>query len=290
MSQNSARITLGLAALTCGACASFFFLTSGSAKVVSASASKAPAGNTLPAAIADAIPERSLGWEPVARQDDDLWAYDLFTPVEVSWNPSASAYEPKGLPKGPEVPFGLKLTSLTHPKYRYRLAALIEGKDAKETLIKFNDDLSRDILSAKIGQTVGPDDGKITVLSFENKTVKGADNLLRRDTFIRVKDHKLNKTLEVRRDPLLFADTVEATFSTDSAPDVVWKAAAVGAKYENDAGSYVIKGIDFDAQSVTVEKTWTETVPKTVVKNTVETLTVSRPSAPTTTAIKPSQK
>lgn len=280
MSQNSARIALGVAFLTCASCAAFFFLSSGGEKLSSASASTNPAGETLVAATGALIPDHSLGWEAPATEEDNLWTYDLFTPVEVKWNASGSTYEPKGVVVIPPPPFGLKLVGLGHPQYRYRLAALIEGKTTADAIIKFNDAESRDLLSAKIGQTVGPEGGKIVVLSFENKTVRSSTGVMSKETFVRVKDIALNRDIEVRRDPVEFTDTVVAKFAAGDAPEVVWKATATGAKFENEAGSYVIKGIDFDAQTVTVEKSWTETTPRIVVKTATETLPVVRPVPP----------
>ena len=186
---------------------------------------------------------------------------------------------PRGLFRRSRFPFGLQLLSVAHPQYRYRLNALFESKDAADSIIVLHDEVTHDSVRGKPGQTVGPEGGKITIVSYENKAIKQPDGSINRPVRVKLKDLTLGHEIIVSRNPTVFADKIAAVFAAEGTTPV-WTAAAVGDKFENDAGSYVIKGIDFDAQAVTVEKTWTDDSPKKVRKTVVETLSPVPPPAP----------
>lgn len=280
MNQNSSRIAVGAAFLLAAAGVSFYFLRTDAAKVVSKAITQSPDGEASPMIAVPGLPERSLGWVKPSVAEGDLWTYDLFTPVEIRWNGQSSAYEPKGLVTKPAAPFGLSLVSLKHPTYRYRLSGLFEAAKPEDSFIKLIDLRTNAGVSGKIGQTVGPDDGKITLVSYENKGVKQPDGSIRKETYILVKDAALGREIKVTRDVIEFTDKVSASFSAEGSGDIVWTAGAVGDKFENEAGSFVIKGIDFNGQSVTVEKSLPEDPATKTRATVVETLTPLPTPAP----------
>jgi hypothetical protein len=275
MNQNSTRIILGVSFLAAAAGVAFYFLNADAAKVRSASAAKAPAGEATPMLPVPAVPEHSLGWDKSALPEGDLWAYDLFTPVEVSWN--GKVYTPKGAVIPKEVPFGLNLVALKHPTYRYKLSGLFEATKPADSFIKLVDLTTNAGVSGKIGQTVGPEGGKITLISYESKGVKQPDGSIRKEIYVLVKDAALGREIKVTRDVIEFADKVVATFAAEGSTEVIWTVAATGEKYDNDAGSFVIKGIDFNGQSVTVEKS----LPNDPATKLSKTLTPLPAAAPT---------
>jgi hypothetical protein len=258
MNQNSTRIILGVSFLAAAAGFAFYFLTADTAKVRSVSSAKAPSGEATPMLPVPVVPEHSLGWEKNAPGEGDLWAYDLFTPVQISWNAGVGRYEPKGAKPPVVVPFGLNLVALKHPTYRYRLSGLFEATKPADSFIKLLDVTTNAGVSGKIGQTVGPEGGKITLISYESKGVKQPDNSIRKEVYILVKDETLGREIKVTRDVIEFTDKVVATFAAEGSTEVIWTAGAIGDKFDNDAGSFVIKGIDFNGQSVTVEKSLPE--------------------------------
>lgn len=283
MNQNSTRIVLGVSFLAAAAGVAFFFLSADAAKVRSTSITKNPVGEATPMLPVPAVPEPSLGWEKRTLDSGDLWTYDLFTPVEVSWNAGVNKYEPKGAPVIVAKPFGLSLVAVKHPTYRYRLSGLFEGTKPADTFIRLVDLTTNAGVSGKIGQTVGPEGGKITLISYENKAVKQPDGSIVRNPFILVKDATLGREIKVTREVIEFTDKIVATFAAEGSTEVVWTAGAVGDKFDNEAGSFVIKGIDFNGQSVTVEKSLPED-PATKQSKTLSPLPTSAP-APAATPV-----
>lgn len=267
MSQNSARLTLAVAFLVCAAGASVPFILKDSVRVKSSSSGKTPSGAAYPAVEVPGLSEASLGWTRPVCPEGDLWGYDLFTPVEVRWK--GGAYVPKGELILPQAPFGLRLISLKHPSYRYKFGGYLAMPNAAESIILLRDTVSGATVRAKVGQTVGADRAKVTVLSYDPKAKA-----------VKVKDLAAGAEMTVTDKPMVLADKVLATFATESAPEPVWTATAVGEKFENEGGSYVIKDIDFDAQTVTVEKLSPPDPLTNKRKTAVETLAAAPIEAP----------
>lgn len=261
MSQNSARLALGVAFLACAAGVAFHFVRADAARVVSATASISPSGTVYPALVVPKVPEASLGWTRPDSPENGPWAYDLFTPVEVRWDAKSSSYVPKGEVVVAQAPFGLRLVSLQRPRYRYKFGGYVAMPKEADSTVLVSDLVAGSTLRAKIGQTVGPADAKITLLSYDSKTKS-----------LKLKDLASSSEVVVSDKPLTLGDKVIAAFASDEAAGVVWTATAPGEKFENEAGSYVIKGIDFEAQSVTVEKTARPDPVTNKRKTTVETL------------------
>lgn len=294
MSQNSARLGLGVAVLLAAAGIGFYFAKSDAAKVRSSSLTRQPTGEAYKGFPTPAFTEHSPSWDATQFSEEELWKYDLFTPVEVTWNPGSTSYEPKGAPKQEAVPFGLRLVALRHPEYRYRFRLLVEAdsRKAADATIIIEDTQTKSMLRGKPGDIIQKDGGKIQLVGFENKAVQGERGTISRDTYVKVKDFSLNKEFELRREPTVFKDKVDAVFATESSPTPVWTAHVAGDKFENEAGSYVIKVIDFDTQSVTVAKTYTVEKPKRTEKTETIDLRpeVPKPPAPAPTPAKPASK
>jgi len=258
MSQNSARLGLGVAVLVAAAGIAFFFLSP--VDVRFSTQDKKPAGEAYAAFPTPVDAEHAPSWDKPVYPEDNNWKYDLFTPVGIRWETSENQYAPEGDKPPAIVPFGIQLIALKHPHYRYRLSALVESETHKagESTIVLNDTQTGSPLRGKVGDTIEKDGGKIRILGYENKLVQSADGARVRDTVVKVKDFRLNKEFEVRQTPLVFVDKIDAVFAVEGSAAPVWTAHAAGDKFEGEAGSYLIKDIDFETQSVTVAKTWTD--------------------------------
>ena len=86
-----------------------------------------------------------------------------------------------------------------------------------------------------------------------------------------------------------FAKT-DIVFALEGSDAPVWTGHAVDDKFENEAGSYVIKGIDFETQSVTVAKTWTQEKKHTVKTESADLRPeVSKKPTPPVSTTKPNE-
>jgi hypothetical protein len=230
--------------------------------------------------------------EPVRADDEEedefaLWAYDLFTPVQIYWNNSSKEYYPKGLPNEPEPPFGIKLLSMTRPVYRFTLSGEGPGKTALLADSEFYDENEKTrrgtMWRVKKGSVLKKADIDLKVLSFDvTRQRNDNDGTVTLNRVLVVHDNKLNREFRLREGvPHEFTErtNIEIARSDNPAEKWMWKQAGDQIKLEN-IGTFVLKEFDFDAKTVTVEKTYekaNKTNTKKVQKKQVETLQVEQP-------------
>lgn len=261
MSQNLGKLSVGLAVLALAGGVGFA-ISNKDVKVTSAVLSHEPKGEAFNATLPAALPDTSLGWLRGERQPDDFWTYDLFTPVEVSWVPRTTEYVPKG--EGlvgtvtADAAFGLRLLSLSHPKYRLRISGIAEGASkapADATIFLYDDEL-RTALRGKVGDTLGAKGSQVKILKYEPKQTDPKTGQLTKPHAVTVKDIALRRDMVLGIAPVEFADRISIVFASETASTPVWTATAVGDKFENESGVFTIKGVDFEGQTVTVDKSF----------------------------------
>ena len=65
-------------------------------------------------------------------EDDDNWDYDLFTSIDIVWDPVQKEYFPQRRTVIPLPPFGVKLARIGHPTYPYVLRSSLAAASKKD--------------------------------------------------------------------------------------------------------------------------------------------------------------
>ncbi len=235
------------------------------------SLTRAPAGEDYPALPRAEILGFASNWNR-PEENEEGWNYDIFDPVETVWDEQLREYQPKSYTPPVIPPFGIKLVRLGHPRYPIFLRGdiaspkgedfrilLLENLDTKET---FNANLKKPI--SELG---------ITPLAFRSEKATAPDGAPVTRKVLRIKDAKLGRELEIDDiKPLEFADQLDIVLVA-SAGTPEWVFHAVGAKFEFSGATYVVKGVDLQAGTVTVDKTFTPN-PRKGPKTFTETLSV----------------
>ena len=204
------------------------------------------------------------------REDEDGWNYDLFTTVDIDWKTKDAEYIPASQKDIPIPPFGVTLVKVGHPIYPYLLRGTMAARSKKEADREFtieNVNTKAYFERCKLGK---PIDAAlpITPVSF----VKGV--LTVRDDSPELKG-RLIALDEVK--PLEFTDTTDVVLVATDDAATTWTFHAVGDKFEYQNARFVIKEIDLDSKTVTVEKTFKPN-PKKPEKSFLETLSVPAPA------------
>ncbi len=260
MSQNLGKLCVSAAFLALAGAVGFYVSAKDTA-VKSNALTASPKGEAFDAALPAPLSETALGWLKGEKPDGDFWAYDLFTPVEVSWLPRTSEYMPKGesdvAPKREEL-FGLRLVSITHPKYRLRVSAIAEGatKAPADATIFVYDDAARVTLRGKVGEVLGPKGNQIKILKYEPRQTDTKTGQLLKAAAVTVKDLALRRDIVLGNTAVEFKDRINMVFCSEASSTPVWTATAVGDKFEDESGVFTIKGVDFEGQTVTVDKSF----------------------------------
>ena len=81
----------------------------------------APKGGDYPNTPRASLADGANDWL-APEENDDGWDYDLFTTIDIAWDPAQSEYVPLGRKVIPLPPFGIALVKVGHPTYPYVLS------------------------------------------------------------------------------------------------------------------------------------------------------------------------
>ncbi len=243
----------------------------------------APAGAAYPAFTRDDELALRANW---TRPEDgeDGWNYDLFDSVPTVWDDQLKEYLPRDYTP-PVVPdFGIKLVKLGHPRYPVMLRTTLASPKGEAERIFFLDNLETKAgFEARLNRPVA--ELGITPVAFKEVVTPDAQGVPVRRKVLTIKDSKLGKTLEIDDvAPLEFKDRIDIVLKAD-AGEPTWTFAAVGATFEHNGATFVVKGVDLAAGTVTVDKTFTLN-PRKGPRTFTETLSLA-PAAPAKPATAP---
>jgi hypothetical protein len=146
--------------------------------------------------------------------------------------------------------------------------------DTDRILFLVNLDTNEDY-NARIGKPL-PEVG-ITPVSFKVVAATAPDGAPVKRSVLVVRDAKLGRDLEIDdQAPLLFKDKLDIVLQSD-AGSASWTFAGPGGKFEHNGASYVVKGVDLAAGTVTVDKTFTLN-PRKGARTLTEVLSVAAPA------------
>ncbi len=236
----------------------------------------------------DTLPLRASWTRP--EDNEDGWSYDLFDQVPTVWDEQLKEYLPRDYTP-PVIPdFGVRLAKLGHPRYPVMLRGTIApppGKpDTDRILFLVNLDTNEDY-NARIGKPVA--EIGITPLSYRVVPGTAPDGAPVKRSVLVVRDAKLGRDLEIDdQAPLLFKDKVDIVLQAD-AGSASWTFGGPGARFEHNGATYVVKGVDLAAGTVTVDKTFTLN-PRKGARTLTEVLSVAVPAPAPAPAPAPKDK
>ena len=225
-------------------------------------------------------------------ENDDNWDYDLFTTIDVVWDPAIKEYVPRSRKAEEMPPFGIALVSVGHPTYTFMLSSTNLGPSRKEEDRVFslkNVKTKQYIDDCKLNKPI-PDAPYLTLKKFEVIKGKDADGIPFTRNVLTVDDRQFGQVVEIDDEkPLEFTGRTDIILSSTSDPAWSMTLHAVGDKFTYNGAHYVVKGIDLANKSVIFDKSFALN-PKKPKKLTIDTqeLSVPAPVAPTPKSKTPS--
>lgn len=225
---------------------------------------------------------------PEAGEQSTGWIYDVFTPPKIYINLETGEWVREGWkPPPPPEPFGLYLAELERARYRIQLLGYIEEdfKDASKSLLLMVDLESDKNLRVRVGESVEASD--FEVIDFSIERVFGDDGSITKRATATIMDSRSGETLELTHGQTLYTEGVAILLRSEEDPALEWRPEAVGATLQNERGSYHLTGFDFEAATLTIEKTYpdsereaeTQTLAVQVAESTDATETENNESA-----------
>jgi hypothetical protein len=217
-------------------------------------------------------------------ENDDNWDYDLFTTIDVVWDPAIKEYVPRSRKAEEMPPFGIALVSVGHPTYTFMLSSTNLGPSRKEEDRVFslkNVKTKQYIDDCKLNKPI-PDAPYLTLKKFEVIKGKDADGIPFTRNVLTVDDRQFGQVVEIDDEkPLEFTGRTDIILSSTSDPAWSMTLHVVGDKFTYNGAHYVVKGIDLANKSVIFDKSFALN-PKKPKKMTIDTqeLSVPAPVAP----------
>lgn len=203
-------------------------------------------------------------------ENEDGWDYDLFTTIDIAWDTLQGEYIPLSRKVVPIPPFGVALVKLAYPRYPYVLRSSMAAKSGREEDREFTIENIETKTYYERCKLKRPIDPKLSIIPQSFKVEKGSDGFPR--NVLTLRDNLLNRTITIDDvKPVEFKDTVDLVLVSTSDPSTTWTFHEKGAKFTYQLADYVIKDIDLDNKTVTVDKTFIP-VPKKGLKTFTQTL------------------
>ncbi|MGA0133670.1 MAG: hypothetical protein ACO3ND_04870 [Opitutales bacterium] len=228
-------------------------------------------------------------------ENEDGWAYDFFTTINIAWDPVLKEYIPRDRKVIPLPPFGVALVKIGHPIYPYVLRSTLIGRKGREEIDRTfsleNIETKQYFDGCRIGKPLDANTPVIPI-SFGVVREKDSDGFMTSRSVLKLEDRNLGRTVEIDDvKPLEFADRLDILLVSTSEPDKTWTFHAVGDKFTYNDALYQVKSVDLGTKSVTLDKTFAPN-PRKPKKTFTEVLTVpsakpAAPAAPTPAATTP---
>ena len=222
----------------------------------------APAGAAYPAAPRASLEDNVKDWLS-PEEDDENWDYDLFTTIDVVWDPTIKEYVPRSRKADVLPPFGVELVSVGYPTYTFMLSSssLPPGRKEEDRLFSLkNVKTNRYLDDCKLNRPI-PEAPYLTLKSYRVVKGKDADGFPFVRNILTVDDRQFGQVVEIDDEkPLEFKKRLDIVLR--SPEDPAWtltlsevEGKLVVDKFVLNGATFVVKGIDLPNKSVTFEKT-----------------------------------
>jgi hypothetical protein len=221
-----------------------------------------PAGAAYPAVTRASLEDNVKDWLS-PEEDDENWDYDLFTTIDVVWDPTIKEYVPRSRKADVLPPFGVELVSVGYPTYTFMLSSssLPPGRKEEDRLFSLkNVKTNRYLDDCKLNRPI-PDAPYLTLKSYRVVKGKDADGFPFVRNILTVDDRQFGQVVEIDDEkPLEFKKRLDIVLR--SPEDPAWtltlsevEGKLVVDKFVLNGATFVVKGIDLPNKSVTFEKT-----------------------------------
>jgi hypothetical protein len=241
----------------------------------------APRGEAYPSTPRASLEDNVLDW-PTPEENDDNWDYDLFTTIDVVWDPALKDYIPRNRKAEEMPPFGIALVSAGHPTYTFMLvqSTLGPGKKEEDRLFVLKNVKTKQYLDdCKLNKPIA-DAAFLTLKSYKVIKGKDADGIPFTRNLLTVDDRQFGQIVEINDEkPTEFTARTDIIISSTSDPTWSLTLHAVGDKFTYNGAHYAVKDIDLPNKSVSFDKTFALN-PKKPKKLTSDPQTLTVPAPP----------
>jgi hypothetical protein len=199
--------------------------------------------------------------EPGHQSSGPNWVYDVFTPPKIYLDAAGNFTPVPPKPIGPPEPFGIYLATLERKPYRIQLQGYSGSRTKPEEAVLFLFDEERQLkFNIRPGQS--NDESEVEVLNFKiDRRVYGNSNVEVIATAT-ILNKRSGQQVKLNDNERVYEPEVSVVFRSEQDTDVevalMIEPADPVTTFETPAGKFVLKEINLEASTVTVEKEATE--------------------------------
>ncbi|PXA05597.1 hypothetical protein DDZ13_01610 [Coraliomargarita sinensis] len=253
-------LVLALLALLGGA--ALYFLKSDVTSQQAAAGDAEPAGNPYQPIPIPEPSAKTASWpEPEHQSSGPNWLYDVFTPpkIYIDRQGNFTAEPPKVIDQ--DEPFGVYLAKMERMPYRIQMQGYSGDRDKPGEAVLFFFDEERQLrFFIREGQT--NDESEVEVLDFTIEREIDDDNNVDVTAVATILDKRSGEEVKLNDEERLFSSEVTLLFRSEEDSEVevelMIDPQEPTTAFQTSAGEFVLKEINLEDQTVTVEKKATE--------------------------------
>ena len=201
-----------------------------------------PQGEAYPSTPRASLEDNVKDWLS-PEENDDNWDYDLFTTIDVVWDPAIKEYVPRSRKAEEMPPFGVTLVSVGYPTYPFMLShsTLPPGKKPEERLFSLRNVKTKQFIDdCRLNKPI-PDAPYLTLKEYKVVKGKDADGIPFTRNVLVIEDRQFGQTVEVDDEkPLEFKGRVDITLASPTDPAWTQMLHQAGDKFTLNGAHYVL--------------------------------------------------
>ncbi len=249
------KLLLALAVLALLGGVGFYMVKSGAAPSGKVPVSTQTADNPYQAVPVPGSEDSSAIWPETPVQSTG-WIYDIFTPPKIYLDKDGNftSVPPKGTNEALKEPFGVYLAGIERKLYRIQIEGYVEEDltDASKSLLLLFDEERGQSVRARIGREVAK--SAFEVLDFDIVRDRDADGNINKVAKATILDKRSGQEVVLVHGERLFDDGVTVNIRSKEDASVEIELSEAGQRFETALGEYVLKQINLEESTVTVEK------------------------------------
>lgn len=186
------------------------------------------------------------------------WIYDVFTPPEIFIGKNGEFTQIGWKPEPPKPPFDIYLAELARKPYRLQLEGYIEEdrNDASKSLLLMYDEEAEKQVRVRPGQEKPGSEFKLLEFDLERKRDENGNVEI--SAVALILDQRTGEEVTLKHGERRFEDGFTVTLKSEQDPMFTQLFNEVPAEFEGPAGQYILREINLEESTVTVEKEATE--------------------------------
>jgi hypothetical protein len=247
------KLLLALAVLVLLAGVGFYVVKSGTIPSAQLTVALQPADHAYLAIPVPATSDVSASW-PDPEVQSTGWTYDVFTPPKIFIGENGEFRAEGWVPPPPPPPFGVYLVEVKRDLYRLQIEGYLEDdpNDSSKSLVLFFDEGSQRSVRARVGQVKA--ESGFELIDFNIERIRKSESEIYKEAKATIMDMRSGEQVLLTQGEPLYDTGISVVLASRQDPSFNLELNEAGQAFKTSLGEYVLKEINLEQSTVTVEK------------------------------------